>query len=67
MSNNESFPEPDQEFDSHSDMQLHVHGGILNATFDTEKKRWTAVSARFPPSTKVNLALRLVITPLCAA
>ncbi len=36
-------PESDQEFGSHSDMQLHVHGAILNATYDSEKKRWTAV------------------------
>ncbi len=36
-------PEPDEQFGSHPDMQLHVHGAILNATFDAEKKRWTAV------------------------
>ena len=36
-------PEPDQQIGTHPDMQLHVHGAILNATYDSTKNRWTAV------------------------
>jgi conjugative relaxase-like TrwC/TraI family protein len=36
-------PEPDDVYGSHPDMQLHVHGAILNATFDSQRDRWTAV------------------------
>ena len=38
-----SRPEQDEKFGPHADMQLHVHGVVLNATFDESKKRWTAV------------------------
>ncbi len=36
-------PELDEKIGTHPDMQLHVHGAVLNATYDWTKNRWTAV------------------------
>ena len=36
-------PEDDPVYGVHPDMQLHVHGAVLNCTFDSGKNRWTAV------------------------